>query len=284
MRTPPKPNICISFSGGRTSALMTHLIKQAFGHSHRIIVTFANTGVEDPRTLNFIRECDEHLGFNTVWLEAVFHRELGKGTTHAVVNYETACRDERLFEAGINKFGIPNKAFPWCTRELKQRALEDYIHTLGLTDYCTAIGIRADESDRMSSSADKNGWWYPLVSWGITKEHVLSFWKAAPFDLYIPEHHGNCRRCWKKSDRKIFTLMRENPEEFAWCARMERENGYAGAGEGLRTFWRKKRDTFQMLAESTKPFQLFTDPNFVPDPELDAGSACGETCEVGADE
>lgn len=58
-----KPIIHVSFSGGLTSAYMTAWIKQNYSESHQIIVTYANTGLEHEKTLEFIRNCDEQLGF-----------------------------------------------------------------------------------------------------------------------------------------------------------------------------------------------------------------------------
>ena len=109
-----KPKLAISNSGGRTSALMTKLCLEQFSDSHEIIVTFANTGLEHPSTLDFIHKCDTILGFPTVWLEAVVggHRV---GIRHKVVTYETAARNGEPFEAYIKKYGIPNRELPQCT-------------------------------------------------------------------------------------------------------------------------------------------------------------------------
>jgi len=65
----------VSFSGGRTSAYMTKLLLDNWSDRYDFIVTFANTGLEHPKTLEFVRNCDDHFGFNTVWLEAVVQRE-----------------------------------------------------------------------------------------------------------------------------------------------------------------------------------------------------------------
>lgn len=44
----------ISFSGGRTSAYMTKMLLDNFNDKYDFIVTFANTGMEHNKTLDFI--------------------------------------------------------------------------------------------------------------------------------------------------------------------------------------------------------------------------------------
>lgn len=56
----------ISFSGGRTSAYMTKMLIDNLGDVYDFIVTFANTGLEDEKTLQFVKNCDDYFGFNTV--------------------------------------------------------------------------------------------------------------------------------------------------------------------------------------------------------------------------
>ena len=52
--------ICISFSGGRSSAVMTKMVLQKYPDAE-IQITFANTGFEHEDTLRFVNDCDRHL-------------------------------------------------------------------------------------------------------------------------------------------------------------------------------------------------------------------------------
>lgn len=61
--------IVVSFSGGRTSAYMASLLLKQHDRKNLMFV-FANTGKENPETLDFINECDKRWGLNVVWLEA----------------------------------------------------------------------------------------------------------------------------------------------------------------------------------------------------------------------
>ena len=76
----PRPKIAISFSGGRTSAVMTKLLLDQKKDTHNMVVVFANTGCEHEGTLKFIKDCDDYWGFNTVWVEATRSQKIGVGT------------------------------------------------------------------------------------------------------------------------------------------------------------------------------------------------------------
>lgn len=277
--------LIISFSGGRTSAYMTKLLLQQKDQWKDVIVLFANTGQEDERTLKFVHECDVFFDFNTVWLEAVVTPEKGKVTTHSITDYENASRDGRPFEDVIAKYGIPFTKMPHCTRELKLSPIKSYIKSLGLkkSDYKMAIGIRIDEFDRMSSSAEENSLIYPLVEHHVTKQDVLNWWMGQPFDLELPEHFGNCVWCWKKSYKKLLTIMREKPESFDFPERMEKLYGQAGAmapkmGKDIKFFrgFKSVQDLRDMEAQG---FDKFIDHHY-----LNISNGCSESCEVFSDE
>ena len=289
-----KPRISISFSGGRTSSVMTELVLKEFDSTHQIVVLFANTGQEHSATLDFVRECDTRLGFGTVWLEAEVDMEKGKGVRHRVVNYETASRDGRPFRDCISKYGIPNMGSPQCTARLKENVMTSYLRQIGWgggKSYKTAIGIRADEAHRVSARAAEAGFIYPLVELGYTKEKVIAHVRSRGFDLTIPEHLGNCTWCWKKSYRKLLTVAKNNPEFLEFPARMEKEFGNfkvtaaTASPDGRRLFFRKHLDTADLIQAAKQPFEEFTDKHHIPyDERFDFGVGCGESCEVGSDE
>ena len=285
--------LVVSFSGGRTSGYMTKRILDAWQDQYdEIIVLFANTGQEHEKTLEFVNNCDKHFGFNAVWLEAAVDPEKGVGTKYTVTNYLAASRAGAPFEAVIAKYGIPNLNMFHCTRELKLQPMKAYLRSIGWDKNDTAIGIRVDEIDRMSATADSARIVYPLVKWGITKRDVLSWWRKQPFDLDIPEHYGNCLWCWKKSDRKLFTLAKEHPEWFEFPARMEAEYGTVGAAYkkyGVpQTFFRKYRGAGDIIASSKGEFTPYSEqrlPTFGEQQlELDISNGCTESCEVNWEE
>ena len=238
-----------------------------------------NTGLEDEETLVFIDKCDKTWGLDLVWLEASVNPIQNKGTTYTVVSFDTACRDGRLFEDTIKKYGIPNANYPHCNRELKLRPYQKYTKALGIP-FKTAIGIRVDEFDRMSTSADADGIIYPLIKMKPTrKEEIIAWWSGQDFDLDLPEHRGNCVTCWKKSDRKLMTLSIQDPQAFETFSRFEKEYPDAGSGDGGRVFYRGGKSTEDIFAQAQAPFSMFVDAIYKG--EIDNENSCGgSTCDL----
>jgi 3'-phosphoadenosine 5'-phosphosulfate sulfotransferase (PAPS reductase)/FAD synthetase len=212
LRTGHKPRLFVSFSGGRTSALMSKRIKDELSEYFELLFVFANTGREHPDTLRFVDAVDRNFGLNLVWIEGEVQAWL-EGTRSIVVNYVTARQQGEPFEEVVAKYGLPNQTFKHCTRELKTNPMHHYVREVQgwETDYLTAVGIRADESRRVRDTAIARSIVYPLTHWWpLDKQDVLTYWEDFDWDLAIPEHWGNCIDCHKKSDRKLAMLARED--------------------------------------------------------------------------
>jgi 3'-phosphoadenosine 5'-phosphosulfate sulfotransferase (PAPS reductase)/FAD synthetase len=221
--------ILISFSGGRTSAFMAKLLMEHEDYySREKVVVFANTGKEFDETLDFVNECDKRWGLNVVWLEAKVDPEKGVGTTFKIVDYEIASRNGKPFEEVIAKYGIPNKQFPHCTRELKQMPIKKYMQSLGYKEWITAVGIRADEPHRINRGSDSNfiNPFFPLNDIiKVDEEFIRNWWSRQDFDLNLKDYQSNCDLCWKKSKRKRLTLIEESPSVSEWWESMEDKYG-----------------------------------------------------------
>lgn len=295
--------LLISFSGGETSAYMTWALLQERSYSEKLVV-FANTGQEREETLEFVRNCDEHFGFGTVWVEAVQYPDERRSAGFRIVDFDSADRAGDTFEAYIAKYGIPNANYPGCTRDLKLNAIKAFARSVGWENgsYDTAVGIRADEVDRQSLRARANRIIYPLIKRGIRKPHINQWFAQQPFRLRLKGYQGNCRWCWKKSFRKHLTLIGETPEAYDFPRRMERLYGRVGPefakpetpSDHSRKFFRGGRtthDLFEMYAERGDEFipaeddaVVFPDQPGFFDPDLDQPGGCGESCEVFADD
>jgi 3'-phosphoadenosine 5'-phosphosulfate sulfotransferase (PAPS reductase)/FAD synthetase len=155
-----KENLQVSFSGGETSAYMAQWIKKHWQDKYNIMFIFANTGNENDETLDFVERCDKHFGLGVNWVEAAVSDEKGVGTKHKVVNYKTASRNEKPFKDVISKYGIPNQAFPHCTRELKLQPMTSFSREyFNGEPYYSAIGIRSDEADRINETTKNTGFY-----------------------------------------------------------------------------------------------------------------------------
>jgi hypothetical protein len=293
-----KEKILISFSGGETSAYMTKWLLETFKEWKEMIVVFANTGEENEETLNFVNKCDIEYGFNTVWIEADIVNGKGNGTKAKIVDFKTASRNGEPFKAEIAKYGIPNIMYKHCSRELKNTPIRAYARSIGWKrgEYRTAIGIRADEIDRVSENKDIEMLWYPLVSANITKPYINRFWRSQPFRLELKGYQGNCKVCWKKSLRKLLTIAKENPEYFDNFKKWEIEYGNFVNPERKKEaptlpirFFRNNLSVDNLMELSKKDFKLASDDsiNFVEhiqlglfDLDLDISNGCVESCEV----
>jgi hypothetical protein len=288
--TRMKENLFISFSGGETSAFMAQLLIRRKDYKN-ILCVFANTGQENEQTLEFIERCDNHFGLKTVWLEAKINEAIGKGGTWKVVNFNSACRNgERSFEPMIKKYGIPNMQQKHCTRELKTNPLYGYVNSIfGRGNYDTAIGIRADEIDRVNENYREKRIIYPLVDMKITKPMINKFWSEMPFRLELKGYQGNCKWCWKKTLRKHVTIARETPHYYDFPIKMEEKYGMCGAlakkHNEPQVFFRKKMSAKDILSmvDDTSIKNADDDSIIMPDLELDLGSGCGESCEIEHD-
>lgn len=283
-----RERIFVSFSSGRTSAYMAKRLLDERLPGQELLFVMANSSQEDPRALEFADRCDRAWGLDLIYVEADIDPRVRVGTGHRIVSFETADREGGVFQEMVSKYGLPNKSYPHCTRELKLHPLHSYVESIWGPDYFTAIGIRADELDRRSRSAEAKRIIYPLIEWGIRKEDVVEWWKDQPFDLYHPENLGNCTWCWKKSLRKHLTNITQHPEIYEFPKMLEREYSTAGRSSvpGHRVMFRENRTVADIEYLATQPFEPFVDGNEAFDPVLDAtGGACGtESCEIWADD
>lgn len=297
-----KNTILVSVSGGRTSAFMAHLLieKHRNDESTEIICVFANTGQEHPKTIEFLKKCDEHFGMNLVCLEAVTDPQNGKGQQARVVPIDQLSMNGEPFEAVIRKHGIPNVENPNCSRDMKERPIRAYMRSLGYKkgSYKVAIGFRADEPKRLNwKKAKEEHLIYPLAdTWQVTRYDVNKFWSMQPFDLEIKSYEGNCKTCWKKSRRKLLTIAIENPDWFDFFQQMELE--YENYIPKTRQhnpdiippfrFFRGNTSVADIFEEAALPFDPALDESkemnrdkmmMLWNEELDTNDGCTESCE-----
>lgn len=222
-----KPKLVVSFSGGRTSAYMLWFIlnKSEYKNNYDIKVIFANTGKETEKTLEFVRDCSINFGIEIIWLESYPKTEKGWGVGANVVTFETASRKGEPFELMISKLGIPSSSAPFCSFQLKRYAINAYLKTIGWGKCYVAIGIRADEIDRVNPNYLKLRILYPLINTNIKKSDIIKFWRNQTFDLKCHKDLGNCDGCWKKSAKTLVSIARQNQNVYNWWQDMTDKYG-----------------------------------------------------------
>lgn len=309
-----KKNLLVCRSGGRTSEYMYKRLLSEYSDNFNIVGVFANTGWEHHKTLDFVNNNDIEnkrlFGVEPVWVEAVVHS--GRvACTHKIVNYETASRNLEPFAEVVKKYGVPNKAYPHCTRELKENPIHDYVeNVLGWSNsksgkktkiidpycncgkcfyetdfkpYMTALGIRIDEPRRLKINKTPQDKVYPLAHWfddRPDKLDIMDWWESRDFDLGIPEHLGNCVGCFRKSDRKCMKAYRDAPDQFVNT--MEEDYGHIGPNRiggkisaSPRTMYRQYKTCKDIIAmfKDAEPSWLNKD-----DPEH-MNEGCASSCE-----
>jgi len=291
-----KEKLFISFSGGRSSAVMTNLCFQKYRDTHDIVVLFANTGLEHPNTLSFVDQCDKFYGWGVIWIEAMFSLDEGTGVEPRVVTYETCSKHGEPFHWFIKKNGLPNMSNPSCTNRMKEIPMHKYIReVVGWKngDYFTSIGLRADEMDRVDVFHKQKKFIYPLLDMGIRKDMVKLEMQSWAFDLDLPsDAYGNCITCFKKSERKLRTLALEAPEHFSFLRMMEQQYAYHKPTKKMirmrqkRKVFRNYKSTKNYIEEKLPPkFKPYRDDLFLQsdlfDPLIDHSIGCGDSCEIG---
>ena len=214
----------ISFSGGRTSALMLARIAEQ-GFRPDVHVLYANTGKEREETLRFVHAVGEHLGVSVRWLERAPDGSVRE------VTFETAARQGEPFEALITKRKfLPNPVTRYCTQELKIRVMKRWMVARGYKNWTNVVGLRADEPHRVAKQRAKEGKerWdlaFPLFDAGVTKADVILHWKKQPFDLQLKSWEGNCDLCFLKGVAKRTRIIEDDPNRAEWWAAQEQRIG-----------------------------------------------------------
>lgn len=249
---------CLSFSFGRSSAYLLWRVLQAnHGLPKEALILSCNTGKEDEASLAFGREVSQRWGVPITLLE---YRQ---GAGFEVVSFETASRNGEPFEAVITQRGgvLPNPRSRYCSSEMKTRTMHRYIRSLGVEEWDTMIGIRADEPRRVAKfrfnphpETPAEYVRIPLADAFVSAHDVGAFWKAQPFDLGLPNingktMHGNCDLCYLKPAAQVLSLVQEKPSRAVWWAEQEQKAEKFAHGNGKR--FRDDRASYAEMSKFT---------------------------------
>jgi len=90
------------------------------------LFVFANTGMERPETITFLKDMERNWGINLVKIEGVYSQEIGVGTTYKVVEYEELDMNAEVFsnciaDASKGSFiSLPFSGAPYCSSRMKK--------------------------------------------------------------------------------------------------------------------------------------------------------------------
>ncbi|EET2705466.1 phosphoadenosine phosphosulfate reductase family protein, partial [Escherichia coli] len=139
----------VSFSGGRTSAYLVHLMEQRRKAGENVHYILMDTGCEHPLTYRFIREVVKFWDIPLTVLQVDINPELGQPngyTEWEPKDIQTRMPVLKPFMDMVKKYGTPYIGGAFCTDRLKLTPFTKYCDDhFGQGNYITWLGIRADE-------------------------------------------------------------------------------------------------------------------------------------------
>lgn len=267
----------VSFSGGRTSAYLCHLMKELYGDE--VDFVYMDTGSEHPKTYEFIRKVNDEFGLNLVCLRTDFSSPLGAGNSYHVVSIDEIDQDLKPFSEMIAKYGVPYIGGMFCTDRMKLVPFKKYCDEKYVKgNYETWLGIRSDEPKRLSP---KKGIRYLAEISDVEKQDVIDFWKDMTFDLEIDEWNGNCVFCPKKSNLKLAAAQRDNPELYLeWLDMM---NSNSVRVDNKTGHWSQMYRGKKSLEQVVAMFDCSTGDEIksrIRGAKMTDTGSCSESCEV----
>lgn len=232
----------LGLSGGRDSAALAVHMRQ-YHPELDIEYFFTDTGKELPEVYEFLGR-----------LEGVLGKPIKR------LNPD---RDFDFWLKQYNSF-LPSAQTRWCTRQLKLRPFEQWIHPMleeGTTVY-SYVAIRSDEEYRegYSSKHDSLIIKLPFKEAGIDKAGVLEMLEVSGLGLptyYSWRTRSGCTFCFFQQKIEWVRLREQHPEAFEEAKRYEKTAVDSGSpftwsqGESLVDLERPKR-TKQIKADHLK--------------------------------
>lgn len=168
----------VSFSGGRTSAYLCHLMIEKFGVEN-VDIVYMDTGFEHPRTYDFIRNCTKWLESPITFLRGDFSLPIGSGVGYNIVGVRDIGCDGKPFAEMMKKYGVPYIGGMFCTDRMKLKPFKKYCDDkYGKGNYETWLGIRADELSRVYGSKLIRG----LTELGIDDVEKVEILRSSNWD------------------------------------------------------------------------------------------------------
>lgn len=252
-------NLLITVSGGRSSAMMAYHIhtNEKYKKFNKAYV-FANTGMEKPETIKFLKNIEKIWGIPLTLIEGTYSNIMGIGIGYKIVNWENIDMNAKPFEEAImhkNKGiydGLPNTDAPYCSESMKTIPANKFAtDVFNGEKFIKAIGFRKEDMPKRISWAEikeEKTRIFPLLSDFIEPIGLLelnAWWNKQPFQLEINSKYGNCELCWKKSDKNLIEAIRKGAKFVDWWLKMEKQYG--------NTAFRGKKSIADFVDMANKP-------------------------------
>lgn len=220
-------NYLLSYGGGVNSTAMILLMEETcefqeiFSELH---IVFADTGVEHPKTYDFLEVMDTYLA------------ERGQ----RLIRVEA---EKTLLEMCQERNFLPSRMSRWCTKESKLNPLWDYEKEVfklnpknNEVQLIRFIGIDAGESHRVRVSGYKHiKQRYPLIEYDLDRDACIRLIEKR--GLLVPKKSG-CFFCPFSSRHELARLSIEYPLLFDEAVRLE---------QSVNEAWQQRREPFYLI-------------------------------------
>lgn len=182
----------LAYGGGINSTAILALIKlNRYLMPEHII--FCDTGAERSDTMCYLK-----------YIQQYFKIEIIKSKFEGLIEYS-------------NKYKIlPSRQVRWCTEKFKIIPMNEYIKSLGITEYTKILGIDYGEQHRVKDLTCE----YPLIDLKMNREKCIEIIKEAGF--HVPKKSG-CYICPFMRMSELKQMFRENKEEFKILQNLEKQ-------------------------------------------------------------
>lgn len=257
--------ILVTVSGGRSSAMMAHHIHTSPKYQdYEKAYVFANTGMERPETIEFLKNIETIWGIPLTLIEGTFSNVMGVGVGYKIVDWDTLDMKAKVFEECVihlNKgeySGLPNSAAPYCSPYMKTHPCEKFANDIfGKKNYLKAIGYRKEDMPKRISwpeIKEEKERIFPLLTdfpEPIGLLELNSWWNKQAFQLGINSKLGNCELCWKKSEKNLVEVIQAGTRFVDWWTKMEEKYG--------NTPFRDKKSIADFVAMASQPTTINID-------------------------
>jgi len=188
-------SLFVAFSGGKDSTALAYRLAE-LGEPYTLL--FTPTGNELPECIEHVHKTSEILGRELV---------LPPGPT----------LDQLIQEFNA----LPNFRMRWCTRMIKIAPCTAYLSARpGST---LAVGLRADEEERIGTYGSIAEYRYPLREWGWGLRNVQQYLDI--LGVRIPVR-TDCALCYAQKTSEWYSLWLKHPEEYERGVQYEAATGH----------------------------------------------------------
>jgi len=270
-------NLLVTVSGGRSSAMMAYHIHTSEKYKdYNKAYVFANTGMERPETIEFLRNIQSVWGIPLTLIEGTYSNVMRVAVGYKIVDWQSLNMNAIPFEGAvmhINKgeySGLPNSNAPYCSPYMKTMPCEAFAKDIfGKNNYLKAIGFRKEDMPKRISwpeIKEDKARIFPLLTdfdEPIGLLELNAWWNKQSFQLGINSKLGNCELCWKKSDKNLVEVIRSGTRFVEWWQKMEDQYG--------NTSFRSRKSIADFVAIANQPSTMSIDFS-------DAGEGC--VCQI----